>query len=337
LLRSLGVGVAADAVYQAMINVPGGGVTEVAEHLGWSADQVRAGLDELARLSLIRPSSERPGEFCPVSPEVGLVSLLVRRETELRRRQDELAQGKLAVARLIDEYTGGHRQQLVDVEQLDGIDAVRSRIEALAAGCRGEIMTFAPGGAQSAANLRASRPLDDAVLRRGVCVRTLYQNSMTNDSPSYAYASWLVEQGAGVRTVPVLPSRMIVYDRTTAVLPLDPDDSSAGAVVVRGTGVVITLCELFERVWATGRPVGGPVTDGDPAASLTAQEEAVLRLLAQGHTDEAVARKLAVSVRTGRRITANLLGRLGATSRFQAGALAVRMGWLDPANLGSAH
>jgi DNA-binding CsgD family transcriptional regulator len=270
-----------------------------------------------------------------VSPEVGLVSLLVHREAELRRRQDELAEGKLAVARLIDEYTGGYRRQPVDVEQLDGIDAVRSRIEELSAGCRDEIMTFAPGGAQSAANLRASRPLDEAVLRRAVRMRTLYQDSMTKDAPSSAYASWLVEQGGEVRTVPVLPSRMIVYDRTTTVLPLDPDDSAAGAVVVRGTGVVITLCELFERLWATGTSAcGRPSTEADAVAPLTAQEETILRLLGQGHTDEAVARKLAVSVRTGRRITANLIGRLGATSRFQAGALAVRMGWLDPANLG---
>ncbi|MEV5716996.1 LuxR C-terminal-related transcriptional regulator [Amycolatopsis mediterranei] len=316
-----------------MINVPGGGVTEVAEHLGWSADQVRAGLDELARLSLVRPSSERPGEFRPVPPEVGLVSLLARQEAELRRRQDELTQGRLAVAQLIDEYTGVYRQQLADVEQVDGIDAVRSRIEALSAECRAEIMTFAPGGAQNAANLRASRPLDSAVLHRGVRMRTLYQDSMTSDSPSLGYASWLVEQGAEVRTVPVLPSRMIIYDRTKAVLPLDPGDSSAGAVVVCGTGVVITLCELFERVWVTGRStVDGH--DLDPASPLTAQEQAVLRLLAQGHTDDAVARKLAVSVRTGRRITANLISRLGAKSRFQAGALAVQMGWLDPANPG---
>lgn len=332
MLGLLGVGVAADAVYQAMINVPGGGVAEVADHLGWPEDRVREGLDELARLSLIRPSSERPGEFWPVSPEVGLASLLVHQEAELRRRQDQLAESRLAVARLIDEYTDVNRQQLADVEQVDGLDAVRNRVEALSAACRINIMTLAPGGPQSEANLRSSRPLDQAVLRRGVRMRTLYQDSVTNDSPSFAYAVWLAEQGAEVRVVPVLPSRMIIYDRTTAVLPLDPDDTAAGAVVVCGTGVVTALCELFERLWATGRPATGGRDRG--AAELTAQERAVLHLLAQGHTDEAVARKLAVSVRTGRRITANLIGRLGAKSRFQAGALAVRMGWLDPMNLG---
>jgi len=41
-----------------------------------------------------------------------------------------------------------------------------------------------------------------------------------------------------------------------------------------------------------------------------------------------IARKLGVSVRTSRRITAELTQRLGARSRFQAGARAVERGWI---------
>jgi DNA-binding NarL/FixJ family response regulator len=42
-----------------------------------------------------------------------------------------------------------------------------------------------------------------------------------------------------------------------------------------------------------------------------------------------VARKLGISVRTSRRITAELMTQLGARSRFQAGVIAGEQGWLQ--------
>ncbi|WP_247597705.1 LuxR C-terminal-related transcriptional regulator [Streptomyces sp. RKND-216] len=56
----------------------------------------------------------------------------------------------------------------------------------------------------------------------------------------------------------------------------------------------------------------------------------MLDLLTEGMTDEAVARQLGVSVRTTRRITAELMQRLGARSRFEAGVLAAGRGWVKP-------
>ncbi|SDK53829.1 helix-turn-helix domain-containing protein [Nonomuraea jiangxiensis] len=58
---------------------------------------------------------------------------------------------------------------------------------------------------------------------------------------------------------------------------------------------------------------------------LSPREWQVLQLLAQGCTDEAVARNLGVSLRTVRRITADLMERLDARSRFQAGLKAARI------------
>jgi len=48
------------------------------------------------------------------------------------------------------------------------------------------------------------------------------------------------------------------------------------------------------------------------------------------NTDEMVARKLGVSVRTVRRMASELMAELGARSRFQAGVRASERGWLDP-------
>ncbi|MBW1598593.1 response regulator transcription factor [Streptomyces sp. JJ38] len=52
-------------------------------------------------------------------------------------------------------------------------------------------------------------------------------------------------------------------------------------------------------------------------------------MLVRGLTDRAVARRLGLSERTVRRMVAHLMDRLGAASRFEAGARAVERGWLD--------
>ncbi|MFD0567083.1 hypothetical protein ACFQ2M_37865 [Kitasatospora saccharophila] len=50
--------------------------------------------------------------------------------------------------------------------------------------------------------------------------------------------------------------------------------------------------------------------------------------MGHGHTDESAGRKLGLSLRTVRRMMQDLMNRLGAESRFQAGAQAVRNDWI---------
>ena len=62
---------------------------------------------------------------------------------------------------------------------------------------------------------------------------------------------------------------------------------------------------------------------------ITAQESEFLRLLVQGATDEQVARKLGVSMRTVRRMAAKLGDQVGASGRFELGVRAAQRGWVD--------
>jgi len=59
------------------------------------------------------------------------------------------------------------------------------------------------------------------------------------------------------------------------------------------------------------------------------EESSILALLAEGLTDDVIARRLSISMRTYRRRVQALMLKLGATSRFQAGARAAQRGWLD--------
>ena len=54
----------------------------------------------------------------------------------------------------------------------------------------------------------------------------------------------------------------------------------------------------------------------------------VVTLLARGLKDDAIARRLGVSVRTVRRLISATIDDLQADSRFQAGVVAVQRGWV---------
>ncbi|MFC4061547.1 LuxR C-terminal-related transcriptional regulator [Planomonospora corallina] len=327
MLSLLGLGSAEETVYRAILENPRHGVSELSEKLGWPVPRIRDALDELARLSLLRPSWEEPGVLRLVRPEVGLSALLAREEAALLTRQQEIEQGRAAVAQVIAAYADlNPAQPSESAESLFGIDTVRTRIEELALRCRHELRGFEPQGSQTLANIDASRPLDRTLLENGVRIRIVYLDSVRNDPHTLAYATWLAELGGQVRTVPTLPTRMIVFDREAALVPIDPGDSSVGAVLLRGAGVVTALTALFEQVWERSDPFGEEPRRDEQG--LSSQEREVLRLLSMGLTDEAVARKLDVSVRTLRRMTAELMERLGARSRFQAGCLSAARGWI---------
>ncbi|MEU0400036.1 LuxR C-terminal-related transcriptional regulator [Streptomyces sp. NPDC006197] len=325
----LGLDDIAQAVYEEMLKDPAASAVTIAWRLDRPAAQVRNAMTQLNRLSLIRPSWQDPGEYRAVEPEVGLGLLLSTQEADLRRRQEEIEASRLKLELLAAQYAEFSRsREDTGTERLSGIDAIRLRIEALAACCSSEIIAFVPGGAQSRANMEASRPLDESVLARGVRMRSVYLESIANDRPTMEYVRWLGDSGAHIRFAAVLPPRMVIYDREVAIIPDDPDATHRGALVTRSKGVVSALCELFEQVWSAARPLDEASWPGDEDG-LTLQEHAVLDLLAQGHADDQISRRLGISVRTTRRITAGLAHRLGAKSRFQTGALAALRGWLD--------
>jgi DNA-binding CsgD family transcriptional regulator len=327
MLEALGVSLDAEEVYRAMLADPRIGVAQIAEQQGWPVERVRDGLDELARLSLLRPSWEEPGSLRLVNPEVGLSSLLADQEAELVERQRQIAASRAAVAVVVADYANLHpSRQHSDIEQLVGIDAVRSWLEERAHAGLAEVLTFSPGGPLSEQGMQASKPLNKEALERGTKMRTIYLDSARNDPATLAYLRWLAEAGGQVRTAATLPLRMVIFDRKQALIPVNPEHSTTGAVVQRGPGMVAALCALFDQIWQNAKPVGQEKLRDDHG--LTGQEQAVMTLLAEGWTDDVIARKLGVSVRTSRRITAELTQRLGARSRFQAGARAVERGWV---------
>ncbi|MGW7330508.1 helix-turn-helix domain-containing protein [Streptomyces sp. NPDC054840] len=332
MLDVLGLDRLTEAVYRAMLSHPRNDAEDLAELLGISEEAVHEAWERLSGLSLVQYPAGTPADApAPraVSPEVGLEYLLARRQAELALENQRIAGARTVAQQLISEYEDLRPVgPAVSVEHLADVDEVRTRLAVLTENVRHEVMVFAPGGAQTEANMAASRPLNERLLGRGVTMRTIYLDSVRNNPASEAHAKWLTELGGQVRTIAVLPLRMTIVDRTTAVLPVNSEDSGEGAVALTGQGTLTALCTLFETVWENARPLGqAPRRD---EAELDHQEAASLRLLAEGHTDEGIAKRLGVSHRTARRIATVLMERLGARSRFEAGVRAVQRGWLPP-------
>ncbi|GIF37445.1 regulatory LuxR family protein [Actinoplanes xinjiangensis] len=326
MLGALGLPTTTESVYRSLLEESSRSVAELADHLGVDEEQVRTALDSLFDLALLRESTEAPQGIHVVDPEVGLRVALARQQADLARRQQEVAQSQAAIARLIDGLSHTERSTGPVASELLGMDAVRDQLQLLAQEARDEVMTFMPGGAQSPAALEHAGRNDAQILARNVRMRTIGLDSIRNSPETMRHARFLTDSGAEFRTSAILPPRMVVVDRRAALIPLDATNTRRGALLVSGTAILAPMIALFEQVWEIATPLGA-AADPD-REGLTTQERALLKLLAQGLTDEAAATRLGVSHRTARRVMADLMERLNARSRFEAGLKAAQRGWL---------
>jgi DNA-binding CsgD family transcriptional regulator/sugar-specific transcriptional regulator TrmB len=323
MLEELGISVEAEAVYRLLLTSSRRAVADIAEASGLSENSVQAQMGLLTELGLLRPGPE-PGTVHAVGPEVGLAGLLAGREMALAAERTRVESARSNLELFVRECVEARTAQS-RVEHLAGIDMVRGRLQELAASARFEMLNVVATRPSPGA-LEASKVSDGELLERGVSVRSLCLSSTANDKETMLYGRWLREHGGEIRTTAALPLRMVVVDRAIAMLPSNPEDSAQGADVHIGGSVVVALVALFESLWGQA----APIDDWQPRRiDLTAdlvsdQHREVLALLAAGATDETVARKLDVSVRTARRIAAEIAAQLKARSRFQAGVEAAR-------------
>ncbi|MFJ3878457.1 LuxR C-terminal-related transcriptional regulator [Streptomyces sp. NPDC090077] len=330
MLKSANLDEAVEPVYLLLLRRPGITVAEISAALDVPDAEVRKYLDVLADLALIKRSLQTPETLMPMNPEKVFEAALSQKQAELAKTQHEMEELRAVAARLASEYAVEYSYgQGGAFERLTSVEAVRARMDELVAATTVETLAFAPGGPQTAENRAASRPLAQSLLSRSVVMKTIYLDSVRNDPGSLEHALWLSENGAETRTVPVLPLRLQIFDRRSALIPINPEDSSQGAIFLEEPGMVAALYAFFRLVWESAAPIAQPKRTRD-VSSVSPQERELLRLLADGLTDEAAARKLGISLRTERRMITEVSARLEAHSRFQLGQRAAENGLLSP-------
>jgi DNA-binding NarL/FixJ family response regulator len=138
-----------------------------------------------------------------------------------------------------------------------------------------------------------------------------------------------------LRLLDDVPTKLVIFDRRTALLPIHGEDPVAGSLVVHAPTLVASLVALFDNLWERAVPLELVVTltDGDPTArpvatdvSPPARARDILGLMAAGLTDDAIARALGISRRTVQKHISELAEVLGARTRFQIALLAAERG-----------
>jgi two-component system nitrate/nitrite response regulator NarL len=109
-----------------------------------------------------------------------------------------------------------------------------------------------------------------------------------------------------------------------AYLPSDVDAAALAAAVRAAAAGLIVLDPTVAG--ATG--VHAHARTSENAETLTAREQEVLLLVAEGLPNKAIARELGISEHTAKFHVGSLLGKLGAASRTEAVTLATRRGIL---------
>lgn len=315
-------------VYRVMLRAPEIELEQIADELRLPAERVREAQDELAQHLLVGLSPRASEALRPIAPEVGLRRLIAQAEAELRQRQLQVDELRQEVGSVLDEYREARESRLSkQMEILTSQDAIVAAIEELSDRASNEMLMLMTG-TPTDQDVEESRGREEEVAGKGVRTRLIcLESSVDRNFADDARA--LAERDIDIRLLPTLPLQMMVYDDLAVVTAIDPTNPGAGAAVVRVPGIVAGMRALFEAQWALARdPQIEPARRRSDDQGLTSTEAAMLRLLAQGQKDESVARALGTSVRTTRRIVADLSERAGATSRFELAIKATQLGWL---------
>ncbi|MFD7161027.1 LuxR C-terminal-related transcriptional regulator [Kribbella sp. NPDC059898] len=332
-LAHLGVDATAERTYLTVLERPSWTAAELGERLGLDEESTHEVIRHLTALGLLARDSSGDGSsrtVRPLNPRLSLTALLAEREADLARVSRDLERSRVAAAEIAGEFARRHPAPLGDsngaLDWAGSPAAAQRTIEGLLKAAAGEVLVSTPATAALADPIAGLRELGTGVLAPPVRYRILVPDAARTDPMLARRLQQLTRNGAQVRTAPTVPLCAMIVDTATVALPADR--TGRGAVsILRLAAAVGAVTELFERVWHAATPLRQPTGLGD-TSGLTVREREVLSLLSDGGTDASAAAQLGVSVRTVRRMVSEMMARLGAQSRFQAGLKASERGWL---------
>lgn len=248
----------------------------------------------------------------------------------LTQQRHELEQAELAAVLLAEEYRAEADEPAVHdlVEVVQGASAVAHRFHQLQLGAAEEVCALVSGrpqvvtGTENEAEERASV--------RGVDYRVVIEREVLALPRGIREASTALARGERVRVTGQVPTKLVIADRTLAMVPLTSRGAEPAALVVHASGLLESLTGLFEAVWRESLPLllgtSGAAEESDGGPDATDLE--ILTLLLAGLTDASVAKHLELGLRTVQRRVKGLMELAGVTTRLQLGWHAYERGWV---------
>lgn len=290
----------------------------LAAESGLAPADVRSAVDQLTALHLLRREpGPGPPRLIPIAPEIASASLIRPIDDEVHRRQATITELRARLDAFQSHYTAttdAAPAPDASLIELRGAARLAGHLHRAAEGCTEGYVALLPNRLLSASetgvDLTGLVGGIESMRARGVRVRLLLQHAVRSD----------------VRARKLFARLLMVFDADTAILlnTAEGGDGTAAetdSVVIRSCSAVRLLLGLVESTWSAAHPYAADRHGYQEVAGNL--HHTIISLLAEGLTDEAVARRLGISVRTCRRHIAAVLRDLEAVSRFQAG---VRVG-----------
>ncbi|WNI23887.1 helix-turn-helix transcriptional regulator [Streptomyces sp. ITFR-16] len=280
----------------------------------------------LLEFGLLHPDPDDANWLRPVPPSAVLAQRLHPLEREIRERR----RVTIELADAFEPFMAISAQPSVTthaITVLEGLQTINATLDTATAQCTKEILTIQPGGVRNLDVLTQSLERVEGPLSRGVRLRTLYQHTARHGAGVFAYLERLHTGSVEIRTLEELIDRMIIFDRTVAVIPARRDRQVA--LELRHPGLVDYLVSVFDQFWQLATPLSDETPYTPPNDGVTGIQRSIAKLLIEGYVDEAIARRLGMNVRTCRAHVAKLSAALGSNSRAQLGYLIARSGILQ--------
>ena len=276
----------------------------------------RPALDLLVEIGLLR-LDEGESRYVPIDPATIQSQIVVPLGQQGAELITESAKWADAFTELGQTFRSAPRAAMNPITEIHGVENINNYLEATINDCRIEMLTAQPYGKRRATTLAVAEERDVKALERGIKMRTLYQHSARHSPATREYVADIVARGAEVRTCDEFFRRLIVIDRKVAVIPAS-DDNYHVAVAIHDKSMISYLVDVFDRAWERARPFN---ISGDQAERNIAEDvrAMTIRLLVEGHSDPASAKRLGVSTRTYAGYSAALKDEYGVQTRFQLG------------------
>lgn len=323
VLGAIGLDERQESAYRALVALGAAEVTDLAHRLALPETDTERALRRLEQQGLAAQSSARTGRWVAAPPGVALGALLTQ-------QRHELDQAELAAALLAEEYRADAAEPAVHdlVEVVTGASAVAHRFVQLQLGATEEVCALVTGNPVVVTG--TDNEAEEKAATRGVAYRVVVERSVFSLPAGIAELSAALGRNEEVRVVDRVPTKLVVADRTLAMVPLTGRGAEPAALVVHASGLLESLMGLFEAVWREALPLrlgaGGISEEAAPGPDATDLE--ILSLLLAGMTDASVAKQLDLGLRTVQRRVKGLMELTGVTTRLQLGWHAYAKGWV---------
>ncbi|MBV9830001.1 MAG: LuxR family transcriptional regulator [Marmoricola sp.] len=268
----------------------------------------------LVDLGLLRHDTAAGGWVAvdPATVQPGVVAPLGRRVVQLL---DESAAWADVLGGLGQSFRRTPPNGDSKVTEIRGLPNINRFLDAAVDDAESQLLTAQPAGARRAAVLEQAVDRDIRALQRGVRMRTLYQHTARRSKATRQHVARTMEHGAQVRTLDEFFNRLILIDDRLAVIPGDQPEV---ALAIHEPGIISYLADVFERSWERGRDYEdrAEASESDIAAEV---RQLTVRMLSEGHSDPASAKRVGVSTRTYASYVAALKEEYGVETRFQLG------------------